>query len=311
MHSLPLPDASARLPVTLFLVTCLGPALVTGCARNAAPPPSAKDVAIGGAATNQPPNAVRSDNATPASTGEISLFDGKTLTGWAVTDFAGHGDVRVEDGKLILGSGIMTGVTWTNDLPRTNYEISLEAMRVEGNDFFCGLTFPVGDDPCSLIVGGWGGGVVGLSSLDGEDAAHNQTTQYMNFDNGRWFKIRLRVTSSRIQAWIDNDKVADLDTTGHKISIRVEVEPSQPLGFATCQRRAPPQHPAAPFVSNGLAGLRARGRARQTQAQLDPIETFSSNFAALIEVAAFDREMGGAPANRHPCCCHARSLSLR
>jgi 3-keto-disaccharide hydrolase len=127
----------------------------------------------------------------------------------------------------------MTGVTWTNDVLRRNYEISLEAMRVEGNDFFCALTFPVGDDPCSLIVGGWGGGVVGLSSLDGEDAAHNDTTQYMNFDNGRWFKIRLRVANSKIQAWIDNDKVVDVDTTGRKVSIRVEVEPSKPLGFAT------------------------------------------------------------------------------
>ena len=58
----------------------------------------------------------------------------------------------------------MTGITWTNEVPTNNYEISLEAMRVEGSDFFCALTFPVGNDPCSFIVGGWGGGVVGLSS---------------------------------------------------------------------------------------------------------------------------------------------------
>jgi len=164
---------------------------------------------------------------------EVSLFDGKTLTGWAITDFAGHGEVRVEDGKLILGAGIMTGVNWTNDLPRVNYEISVEAMRVDGSDFFCGLTFPVGDDPCSLIVGGWGGGVVGLSSLDGEDAAHNDTTTYLNFENGRWFKIRLRVTNLKIEAWIDEDKVVNVETKDRKLSIRVEVEPSKPLGFAT------------------------------------------------------------------------------
>src|SRR4030095_13557208 len=112
----------------------------------------------------------------PAASKEIKLFDGKTLTGWALTDFAGHGTVGVEARKLALGSVIMTGVNWTSDIPRMNYEISLEAMRVDGSDFFCGLTFPVGEDPCSLIVGGWGGGVVGLSSLDGEDAANNETT---------------------------------------------------------------------------------------------------------------------------------------
>jgi len=168
-----------------------------------------------------------------AGPGEISLFDGKTLTGWKESDFAGRGEVEVKEGRIVIGSGVMTGITWTNDLPTNNYELTLEAMRVEGSDFFCALTFPVGVDPCSLIVGGWGGGVVGLSSLDGADAASNETTKYMNFENGKWFAIRLRVTPKKIQAWIDNDPVVDVDTTDKKISIRVEVEASKPLGIAT------------------------------------------------------------------------------
>lgn len=164
---------------------------------------------------------------------EKSLFDGRTLTGWKVTDFAGHGEVRVDRGQLILEQGTMTGVTWTNDLPRLNYEISLDAMRVKGSDFFCALTFPVRKDPCSFIVGGWGGGVVGLSSIDGEDAAHNETTKYMKFDTGRWYHIRVRVTGVEIQAWIDHEQVVNLVTADRGISIRVEVEPSTPLGIAT------------------------------------------------------------------------------
>jgi len=163
----------------------------------------------------------------------VSLFDGKTLKGWTVSDFSGSGKVLTTDGKITLGSGVMTGVTWTNDLPRMNYEVELDAMRVDGSDFFCALTFPVGDSPCSLIVGGWGGGVVGLSSLDGEDAASNETTKFMNFENGRWYKIRLRVAPTRIQAWIDDEKLVDVVTTDRKISIRVEVEASKPLGIAT------------------------------------------------------------------------------
>lgn len=161
------------------------------------------------------------------------LFDGKTLAGWKVTDFAGHGEVQVKDGRILLGNGVMTGITWTNDLPRIDYEISVEAMRVDGSDFFCGLTFPVKDDPCSLIVGGWGGGVVGLSSLDGQDAANNDTTHYMNFQNGRWYQVRLRVTGTNITAWIDSDKLVDADIVGKTVSIRPEVDGSKPLGIAS------------------------------------------------------------------------------
>ncbi len=167
-----------------------------------------------------------------------SYFDGKTLKGWKVTDFAGHGEVSVKDGTIVLEMGQMTGITWTNDLPTMNYEISLEAMRVDGGDFFCGLTFPVGKDPCSLIVGGWGGGVVGLSSLDSQDAANNETTTYMNFKSGQWYLIRLRVTEGKIQAWIDSDIMVDADTKARAISIRMEVEESKPLGIASYSTKA-------------------------------------------------------------------------
>jgi len=167
------------------------------------------------------------------------LFDGKTLNGWAVTDFAGRGEVKVKNGSIVLGEGVMTGITWTNPLPaEMNYEIALDAMRVEGNDFFCGLTFPVRKDPCSLIVGGWGGGVVGLSSLDGEDAANNETTKVAEFEKERWYAIKLRVQPARIQAWIDGEKYVDVDTTDRKISIRIEVELSRPLGIASWNTKA-------------------------------------------------------------------------
>ena len=183
-------------------------------------------------AADQVPAVKQSSSSTNAPLKE--LFDGKTLTGWKVSDFAGKGEVTVKDGRITLEAGHTTGITWTNanDLPRMNYEISLEAMRVEGGDFFCGLTFPVAKDPCSLIVGGWGGGVVGISSLDGQDAANNETTKYVSFKNGQWYQIRLRVTERKIQAWIDADKVVDVDTSEKTISIRPEVEDSQPLGIA-------------------------------------------------------------------------------
>jgi hypothetical protein len=105
-------------------------------------------------------------------------------------------------------------------------------MRVDGSDFFCGLTFPVGDAPCSFIVGGWGGGVVGLSSIDGSDASENETTMYQEFEKGRWYGVRVRVTQGKIEAWLDKKQMVDVATKDKRISVRVEVELSRPLGIS-------------------------------------------------------------------------------
>ncbi len=168
------------------------------------------------------------------------LFDGKTLNGWKTTEFGGHGEVAVKDALLMIHLGAMlTGVSWTNEIPKTDYEVELEAMKVEGSDFFCGLTFPVGDSFCSFIVGGWGGGVVGLSSIDGLDASENETTKYLPFDKNRWYRIRLRVTQSKIETWIDSDKIVDQSIVGRRISLRPgEIEYSVPFGVATWQTTA-------------------------------------------------------------------------
>ena len=153
---------------------------------------------------------------------------------WKVSDFKGRGNVRVENGTAFLETGHdMTGIRWAGPLVRMNYQVTLEAMRVDGSDFFCGLTFPYKDDPCSLIVGGWGGTLVGISSLDYQDAYNNETARTMDFEKGRWYRIRLKVTNDKIEAWIDDKQIVDVTTTGRKIGIRWEVEPSVPFGIAT------------------------------------------------------------------------------
>ncbi len=168
------------------------------------------------------------------------LFDGRTLDGWKSIDFGGHGDVTVDDGRILLSQGeVLTGIRATREIPRMNYEVALEAMRVDGTDFFCGLTFPYGDAHATLVLGGWGGGMVGVSSINGEDASENETMQIMRFDMGRWYRVRLRVTEEKIEAWIDDEQMVNLSTQGKKIAMRAgEIELSEPFGIASFRTKS-------------------------------------------------------------------------
>lgn len=167
------------------------------------------------------------------------LFNGKDLDGWKITNFGGEGEVYVEDGIVVISQGVdLSGVHTDRELPKTNYEVQFDAQRVAGSDFFAALTFPVKDSHCSLIIGGWGGGVCGLSSLSGMDASENETTSYRDFTKGQWYKVRLIVTDDHISAWIDDNQIVDVDTTGQRIGTRFEIDRSKPFGFATYQTTA-------------------------------------------------------------------------
>lgn len=169
-----------------------------------------------------------------------TLFDGKQLGDWKVTRFGGEGEVYVEDGQINCEFGqYITGVTYTGkNLPKNSYEIELEAMRVDGSDFFCGLTFPVDDSHATFVVGGWGGSVTGISSIDDYDASENDTTNYMPFENNKWYKIRVRVTKGVLEAWINEKKMVSKEIDGSRLSTRIEVDPSKPLGVACFDTKA-------------------------------------------------------------------------
>jgi hypothetical protein len=162
------------------------------------------------------------------------LFDGQSLKGWQETPFTRHGTVTIADGAIVLGRGYMTGVNITGTFPKTNYEIRMEAQRSEGNDFFAGITFPVNDSFLTWINGGWGGTVVGLSSLDGDDASENETSTVRTFERGRWYRLWLAVTPDRVRAWIDEQLIIDVNIANREIGLRPgESELSKPLGVAS------------------------------------------------------------------------------
>ncbi len=186
-------------------------------------------VALAAAAPAEPPRTADDKDGWKA------LFDKKSLEGWKAADFYAAGKVHVKDETIVMEKGKkLTGVTYAkDDFPKIDYEVTLEGKKVKGDDFFCTTTFPVGDSFCSLVVGGWGGGVVGLSSINGADASENETRKDMEFKENQWYRIRIRVKKDRIEAWIDKDKVVDLDTTDLKITTRPECSFSKPFGVAT------------------------------------------------------------------------------
>jgi len=206
----------------------------------------------GCAATDCPYCKVDKPAATTASPGAKpigaasavrSLFDGKSLTGWKDSGFAGAGETKLEpnfrgQGPVILieAGQSLSGITFTNPVPKQNFEITLEALKVQGNDFFIGLTFPVGAAHATLVLGGWGGATTGISSIDGLDASENDTTKFLAYDKDKWFRIRMKVTPAKLETWIENDKVVDQELKDRRVSMRFgEIENSIPFGLATYQ----------------------------------------------------------------------------
>ncbi|MEO6809834.1 MAG: DUF1080 domain-containing protein, partial [Isosphaeraceae bacterium] len=165
----------------------------------------------------------------------LVLFDGKGLDGWKATTFHKPGEVKVEDGAIILEVGNpMTGITTTRtDLPTTNYELSYQARRLKGQDFFAAATFPVNKSFLTLVNGGWGGNVTGVSSIDGADASENQTGTYIKYQDQTWYSFRIRVTANVVRCWVDGKEVVDADIEGRELGTRIESRASQPLGFAS------------------------------------------------------------------------------
>ncbi|MEM1297327.1 MAG: family 16 glycoside hydrolase [Verrucomicrobiota bacterium] len=173
----------------------------------------------------------------PDEDGWISLFDGKTLGNWMPINFGlGTDVVAVEEGLLYLDAGDpMTGMKWNAPLPRkVNYEIEMVAKKIQGDDFFLALTMPVNEESCTLVCGGWGGGVVGISCLHGLDASENETATVEYFETDKWYTVKVRVEEELIQCWIDDRMLVDVDIKGVEISMRPgDIELCSPLGLAS------------------------------------------------------------------------------
>jgi hypothetical protein len=152
-----------------------------------------------------------------------SLFDGKTLKGWQPIregkKFIGAGKVAVKDGAILLGPGNpKTGVRWTGSFPRTGYELSYEAAKLEGPYQFGSAWFPVGESYCELVLGGGANhNIVGLSYVDDKWAGENATLTHASFEHKRWYAVRVRVTDEKVQAWVGERRVVDMLRARHAL----------------------------------------------------------------------------------------------
>jgi hypothetical protein len=126
-----------------------------------------------------------------------------------------------------------TGVVWEADFPKSNYEIEVEGKRINGVDIFLGRTFPVGGAHVTLVCGGWGDSVVGLSSIDDLNASDNEYVVIRGFDNGKWYHARVRVTDEKITVWLEKKKIIEVPVKKHKFTVYEELLVIRPLGFFT------------------------------------------------------------------------------
>ncbi|NBX30996.1 hypothetical protein EBR04_11240, partial [bacterium] len=236
---------------------------------------------IAGAVCGQPRAA-----EAPAAAGWRSLFDGERLGDWRVTAFGGEGEVEVVEGAIRIGMGAdLSGITWQGEFPEQSYEIALEARRVDGNDFFCGLTFPVGDDACSLILGGWGGAVTGLSSIDGHDAADNGTTQVRAYETNQWYDVVVRVTPpAEDRTPADDVQAADIEVVERITQVLiVSSGPGREYQFLRNLL-----HRDRTFAVDVLLGTATSGVAQDARRMLDAFPASDEALAAYDAIVAID-----------------------
>ena len=157
--------------------------------------------------------------------GWTAMMDGNSLEGWEKVRNVGEAQPYIYNGVLTLPMSVfssMTGLCMENEylFPVVNYAIYYEARRIEGNDIFGGLSFPYKNSYATLVVGGWGGSICGLSCIDGECAFENETATVIFFEDNVWYPIYLRVTNDSIRAEINDITVVDIATAGRRIHLR-------------------------------------------------------------------------------------------
>ena len=171
-----------------------------------------------------------------APTGKPVLFDGKTLDGWKKTDFFHAGEVKVEDGRIVLAAGELDD-RHHHHAPGPAHDGLRADLR--GDAARAGTTSsPRRPSPWASRTSRWSTAAgaatsTGLSSLDGMDASENETTRSIKYEDRTWYRFRVRVTGEVIRCWVGDKEVIAVNHKEKHVGTRVETGANEPLGFAT------------------------------------------------------------------------------
>ncbi len=180
--------------------------------------------------------------APPPPPRAFDLLSPALLPHWQSAAMPDSGRVEITPASLTLHPGQpMTGVRFAGDwdqlaLPWIDYALHFEARRLAGSDFFATCTFPVGaPDRCvSFVLGGWGGGLIGISNIDYLNASENSTRGELRFEDGRWYRLRIEVRVHDLRVWLDGRPIVNTSIKGRHLSLRTgDIALCAPLGFAT------------------------------------------------------------------------------
>ncbi len=125
------------------------------------------------------------------------------------------------DGSELVQEAIEPEVRLTFGDPNwSDYEISLEAQKIDGNEGFLVLFRVKSDrDYYWLNIGGWGNTATAIErSIDNRRRAIS-SFRPIRVEQGRWYKIRVRCEGRRIQAWLNEGLILDFndDENAHLI----------------------------------------------------------------------------------------------
>jgi len=183
-------------------------------------------------------------SAVSAKAETRALFNGKDLSGWKLADIWGNGKVEVLSNGVVscdIGKPL-SGIVYTNPFPTMSYEVKLEALRKEGSDFFVALTLPVESNACTVVIGGWGGGLCGISSIDYMDASENPHSSGVALTNNVWYTLRVRVTPGLLEVALNdtlyNAKVPFEKSSSFSLRAGSDIDKTLPFGLATFETHA-------------------------------------------------------------------------
>ncbi len=91
------------------------------------------------------------------------------------------------------------------------------------------------DQFCSVVIGGWGGATLGISSINGSDASENEWSRIMSFDNEKWYSFHLKVSKEQILFSVDDETMIDVPRKDNQFDTRIEVIRSRPFGLCNYQ----------------------------------------------------------------------------